>query len=279
MTPERLYSSLLSVYPKSFRERFRVEMMVAFAALRTRHRTSFRFWLFILADTCRAAGRQHFEICRMPPRRLALKWISLCLAGAIACEIAGSALTWSFGYLYHPYLEGLSLVPWAYGAILGAGLGAAQCVGLRRIPRARWIAVSAVTSALGFEVAVRVAAPAGPLGYGVVVGVSVAAGQWLVLRERVHSAGWLAVASATALCATVFSRTASLDDALTGLNPLQQRVAVLDASRGVDVLLRGLYAPSNSTEWILGFIVMAVTGLVVGTMTAKPISAMLSDPR
>jgi hypothetical protein len=45
----------------------------------------------------------------------------------------------------------------------------------------------------------------------------------------------------------------------------------------VDVLLRGLYAPMSPAEWILGSLVMAVTGLVVGAMTAKPISALLSD--
>lgn len=280
MTPERAYSALVSIYPKSFRRRFGAEMTEMFRDLRrTTRLTPFRFWLFILTDTCRAAWWQHLECCSIVPGRFALKWISLCIGGAIACEAAGSALTWSFGYLYHPYLEGLSLVPWAYGAILGAGLGVAQCVVLRRIQRPTWIVVSAVSAAVGFEVAVRVAAPAGPLGYGVVVGASVAAGQWLVLRERVRPAGWLAVASAAALCATAVSRTASLNDALAGMNPLHHTVSVLDASRGMDVLLRGLYAPMNPTEWILGCIVMAVTGLVVGAMTAKPISALLSDAR
>lgn len=278
MTPERLYSALLSIYPKSFRQRFRAEMMETFRDLRgATHRTGFVFWFFIITDTCRAASQQHLDCWCVGPRRLALKWISLCVVGAIACEAAGCAITWSFSYLYHPYLEGVSLVPWAYGAILGAGLGAAQCVVLRRIPRARWIVVSAISAAIGLELATAVAVPAGPLGFGVVVGAIVATGQWVLLRERVRSAGWLAVASATALSATVISPSASLDFALAGLNPLRHTTIPFDPGYGVDVLLRGLYAPMNWTEGILGLVVMAVTGLVVGAMTAKPISVLLSD--
>lgn len=122
-----------------------------------------------------------------------------------------------------------------------------------------------------------VAVPAGPLGFGIVVGAIVATGQWLLLRERVSSASWLAVASAGALSATVISRSGSLNHALAGMNPLRQTAMPFQPVHGVDVLLRGLYAPMNWTEWILAFIVMAVIGLVVGAMTAKPISALLSD--
>lgn len=68
--------------------------------------TAFQFGLFVLADSCRAAWQQHLDACRIGPRRLALKWISSCVVGAITCEVAGSAITWSFSYLYHPYLEG-----------------------------------------------------------------------------------------------------------------------------------------------------------------------------
>jgi hypothetical protein len=31
-----------------------------------------------------------------------------------------------FGYLYHPYLEGMTIAPWIYGAFLGLGLGIAE---------------------------------------------------------------------------------------------------------------------------------------------------------
>ena len=280
MNPERVYAALVSLYPKSFRRRFGAEMIEAFSDLhRDTHLSGCRFWVFVFADSCRSASHEHLECWRIGTRGMALKWISLCVAGAIACEAAASALIWSFGYLYHPYLEGTSLFPWAYGAILGAGLGAAQCVGLRRIPRHTWILVSAVSAALGFDLAAGVAAPAGPLGYGVVVGAAVAAGQWLVLRGRVRSAGWLAVASATALAATAMSRSGSLNHAVAGMNPLRQTAASFHPVDGVDVLVRGLYAPMNWTEWTLGFVIMAVTGLVVGAMTAKPVSAMWSDAR
>src|SRR5438093_12919784 len=97
MTPERLYSALLSIYPTSFRQRFGAEMMEAFRDLRrTTRLTPFQFWLFILIDSGHAAWRQHVDSWSVGPRRLALKWIASCVLGAIACETAGSALPWSF---------------------------------------------------------------------------------------------------------------------------------------------------------------------------------------
>jgi hypothetical protein len=40
------------------------------------------------------------------------------------------------------------------------------------------------------------------------------------------------------------------------------------------LLLRGLYAPTTWTEAAVGFAVMATTGLLVGAITAKPISSL-----
>ena len=40
-----------------------------------------------------------------------------------------------------------------------------------------------------------------------------------------------------------------------------------------------LYAPMDWSEWMFGVIAIAVSGLVVGAITAKPVAALLSDAR
>jgi hypothetical protein len=52
-----------------------------------------------------------------------------------------------------------------------------------------------------------------------------------------------------------------------------------EATPGLYLLLRGLYAPTNWTEVAVGFAVMATTGLLVGAITARPIASMLARAR
>jgi hypothetical protein len=43
--------------------------------------------------------------------------------------------------------------------------------------------------------------------------------------------------------------------------------------------LHAFYAPMDWTEWSLGLMAIATSGLVVGAITARPVSSMLSDIR
>lgn len=276
MTGESVYSALLIVYPKSFRQQYGSAMLQAFRDLRRTSRlTAFRFWLFIVTDTCQAAWLEHVQGWTCAPRLVALKWISACVVGAVACDVMGSAMTWSFGYFYHPYLEGITFMPWMYGALLGAGLGAAQSLMLDHPRnRATWIVITAASAAFGLELASTVAALTGPVGYGVIVGIVVAGGQWIALREHLGRAGLLALASAATVASTAVAGSVALTRALAGMDALKHDPPY--AHPGLDVLLRGLYAPMNWDEWLLGLVAMAMAGLVVGAVTAKPASALLA---
>jgi hypothetical protein len=60
------------------------------------------------------------------------------------------------------------------------------------------------------------------------------------------------------------------------MDALKHDVLAPQVHSGLDVLLRGLYAPMNGTECLLGFVAMAMAGLVVGAITAKPASSLLT---
>jgi len=61
---------------------------------------------------------------------------------------------WSYGYLYHPFLEGATFIPSIYGAVLGAALGSMQSLMFSRVgARMIWILVSAASAAVGLELA------------------------------------------------------------------------------------------------------------------------------
>jgi hypothetical protein len=285
MTSERVYRALLAVYPRAFRRDYGDAMVEAFRDLhRGATRPPLGFWLFVSADTCRAAYALHVDAWKSSEHRLALQWVGACALGAAVCGAAGSAVTWSFGYFYHPYLEGTTFVPWIFGATLGAGLGLVQAAALRgraRLP-AVWVPVTAGCTALGVELAIAMANLAGPLGYGLVVGSVVAGGQWLVLRSRVRGAGWWVLPSAGALTAVALVSSAALNRTLAGMNPLRHDLAAVDGGArdaGIELLLRGLYAPMSVAEFALWLAVMATIGLVIGAITAKPVSSMLSRAR
>jgi hypothetical protein len=194
----------------------------------------------------------------------------------MCCELTGSALTWSFGYFYHPYLEGLRFVPWVYGSLLGAGLGAIQRLVLRGMSPLAWILVSAASAAIGLEFAIGLAPAIGPVGYGIVVGAMVAGVQWFMLRGHIQGAAWFVATSAIVLAAVSISGIAAMNQVLAGLNPLPGPIGTGPPTDGLALLMRGLSAPMNGTEWAFAAATMAITGAVVAAMTANHASSRLS---
>lgn len=62
MTPEQVYSALLRLYPKSFRQEYRATIVETFREMRrdTQLRP-FRFWTFVIGDLCRAVWREYIN--------------------------------------------------------------------------------------------------------------------------------------------------------------------------------------------------------------------------
>ena len=279
MTAEDVYRRLMAVYPARFRREYGEGMLEAFCDLR-QHTARGPLGLLALR------GRRHSSrrvggagpACRDLLQSSRCRWMTACAAGATACGALGSLATWGFSYFYHPYLEGTVFVPWVYGAMLGAGLALVQALALgRRLALGKlWIVTSACCAALGVEIAISIARVAGPVGYAIAFGSVVAGGQWIVLRGRLPGAAWWVLPSAGGLSAVVMSARSTLTSALAGMEALGNHP---DSTPGLYLLLRGLYAPTNWTEVAVGFAVMATTGLLVGAITAKPISSMLARAR
>ena len=277
MTRDWLSALVLRLYPASFRKRYGREMAETIQDLRRASSASpLRFWLCIVADACRSAIAQHVDAWK-GRRRITLNWIAACTVGAAAWKAIGTALAWVFAYLYHPYLEGTAFSPWLYGAALGAGLGVAQCVVVRQLPPAIWIGVSAACAAVGFELAVLSSSFAGPIGLGTLIGLTVACGQWGVLRERFQRASWLAAVGGALLSMAAISLGVAANRVPLALNALDHSATAVD--RLPVVPLQALYAPMDWTEWMLGLMAIAIAGLVVGTITAKPVASLVSDAR
>jgi len=279
MTAEDLYRRLLAAYPPRFRRDYGDGMLEAFRDMREQSRRGpLAFWLFVAADTIRAASLERAVAVRETWQSSRIRWIAACALGAAACGGLGSLATWAFSYFYHPYLEGAAFVPWMYGATLGAGLALVQAsVAGRRLPFGTlWITTSACCAALGVEIAISIARAAGPVGYAVAFGSIVAAGQWIVLRGRLPNAAWWVLPSAGGLSAVVMSARGAMTTALAGMEPLGNQP---DAAPGVFLLLRGLYAPASWMEAAVSFAVMATTGLLVGAITARPAASFLTRAR
>lgn len=283
MTSEQIYRACLVLYPRAFRRDYGHAMLEAFRDLqRSGTRRGLRFWLFVAADMCRSAAVQHLDVVTAPERRLALQWIAACALGATACGSLGSLVTWAFSYFYHPYLEGATFVPWLYGAMLGTGLGLVQVAVLGgRVQRpVVWVLVTAVGAAAGVELAIAVADRAGAAGYAAVFGLVVAGAQWMAVRSRVRSGWWIA-SSAGALSVVALFSGPALSRTVAGMNALSGSPAAPSAGAPTDLalLFRGLYAPLNAAEFALGFGVMAATGFIIGAITARPVSSMVSRAR
>lgn len=143
MTADRLYAALLRLFPKAFRDEYGGEMLAAFGEMRRARRApALRFWTFIVADTARAAARERLE---------GMRWLATALVGLLATVATAHAVTWTYHYFYHPYLEGtvIPALPYglAMGLVLGAAIAVAQWVLFPPAERraGRWALASAVT--------------------------------------------------------------------------------------------------------------------------------------
>lgn len=285
---ERLYAALLMLYPAAFRREYGEPMKEAFRTLRLEHRRGpAALWFFVITDLCRSAGREHLEAWWPHPRRLVLHWAMACALGTLAGGVLANALARSFSYFYHPFLEGLTLPPWSYGALLGLGLSGAQCAVLRRHLRlgGTWVFVSVAAAALGLQVAIVIANVFVPemndaVKYGIVLGAFVGGGQWLVLRTRVRRAGWWVMANAVALPAAVLSCGVALKGTLHGMNALSNDLLPVQDAVGdgqvLSLLLRGLNGPNSWMDLAMACVLIALSGLVIGVVTARPLTTMLA---
>jgi hypothetical protein len=280
MTPEQLYSTLLLMYPSSFRRAYADEMLDAFRHLQRNRRCSVAgFWLFILADTSRSALSVHINAYRIGPRRFALEWTGACACGAVFTALLANALTSGFSYLYHPYLEGVMLPPWSYGGLLGLGLGAAQ---VALMPRRfhlgmGWVIASTCGTALGLELSIAIAKNGGPIGYGIVLGGIVGGSQWALLRTRIRHVTWSVLATTVALFMVTFSCAVKMQTMFVGIDPLSHDPLAIQAGATdatTSFLARGLYGPTTPAELAVEFATMAICGLIMAMLTTKPLSVI-----
>jgi hypothetical protein len=287
MTPEQVYAALLACYPKAFREAYGDDMMGAFRDLRRANRCPpLAFWRFVIADLARSVCQAQLDACRSGARRFALRWLTVCALAATSTGLVANLVTWSFSYLYHPYLEGLKFAPWSYGAFLGVGLGVAQSAALRnRFPvSVAWVLVSATSTAVGLHLTTQVASLIGPVACGIALGGFVGSCQWMLVRTRVRRPGWSVLASAVALPIAVLSCNAVIERTLSGMNPVANIAHIANANNvqtlhagaryadALGALMRGLSQPKDWTEFALECAVMGTAGLVIGAITARSIS-------
>jgi hypothetical protein len=253
-------------------------MTEAFLDLRaSRHHSALAFWSFILADVCRSAGYQQLHACRSGVRRCALQWIASCTLGIIATGLIANSITWGFSYFYHPYLEGVDVAPWMFGAFLGFGLGIAQYATLRhrRGVGHGWLLVTVVSAAIGVQILVTLTPEIGLFGAGVVLGGLVGTVQWLVLRRQIRRAAWSTLASGVALAAAVVMFGAMMHRTFAGMNPLSSDVSVNIAfGNALKTIFDGMSTPRSWTELAVEITFMTMSGLVVGALTARPVSSI-----
>ncbi len=139
---DRIYSALLRLYPRPFREEYGEEMRAAFRDMREHRRsTPLRFWTFIVADAIVTAGRERLEGAR---------WLAAAVFGLLVTVAAAHLAVFTFRYFYHPYFEDVSIPALPYGLALGLILGLSVAVAqLALFPAAerragRWALASAV---------------------------------------------------------------------------------------------------------------------------------------
>jgi len=231
MTAERVYAALLTLYPEPFRREYGGAMIEAFRDLSRAHsRGRLSLWRFVLGDVCRSVGRAHLDACRSGVRRLVLQWLGACTIGIVTTAVVADALAWCFSYLYHPYLD---------------------------------------SSSIGLDV-VRSGGAVGPLDRGIVLGLCVAAGQWLSLRARVRLARWWILATAVAIPAGVLSCSSAMHRTFAAMHPLAQDVlARTDRPEILSALVQGMAGSGRWPETLIECVVMATSGLAIGVLTAR----------
>jgi hypothetical protein len=281
-TEERLYSRLLLAYPPAFRREYGDQLIETFRDLRRdASGTVLTFWLFIVSDVIRSAARQRVGDLWLITKRPEVEWVVMSLTGAIAIAVMAQALPWSVSYLYHPYLEGMSIPPWLCGAVLGLSLGVVQNAvqdavqsgkaGRGRARRARLILTTVVASALGLQIAVMFGRPA---VYGTVLGAFVSGAQWLVFSRRTNQAGAWILSSLTAMSVAVATSAGAIGVTLRGLDP-----RALDPQR-VDLpnLVSLVFAQAISMS-LPSIVVMMGCGFLSAALTTRLLSAMHAKGR
>lgn len=276
-----MYAALLALYPRAFRDMYGEAVLDTFREWRrSSGLPAVSFWLVALADLAQSVGREQIDACRCGLRRFVLGWLAVCAFGIIGTGLIASLVTWGFAYLYHPYLEGLQLAPWSYGAFLGAGLGIAQSVALRhRLPVGlSWIAVTTASAVFGFHLAAMAAAAIGPVGCGIAMGAVVGACQWMMAgtSQRVYRRGWAVVGTALSLPVAVVLCDTVIQRALGGMNPLAANLHATATPAGdgsaIAVLIRVLQQPRGWTDVAFELLMMSLSGLTIGGITARRLS-------
>jgi hypothetical protein len=279
MNEERIYAALLACYPRAFRDAYGGEMRAAFRELRRAdQRPPLAFWRFVLADLARSVCHEQIDACRSGTRRFVLQWLALCALGIVGTGLAAGVIARGIEYLYHPYLEGVRVMPWSYGAMLGAGLALAQCAALRggRADSVAWIAVTAAGTALGLDLAASLADPIGPAASGAALGAIVGGFQWMLVGARRNRRSWIVPATAVSLAAATLLFDSAIGRVLAGMNPLAAgRAEALSAPRGRDamhILIAGLTRSGDWTDVSVACSAMALAGLVAGAVTARQLA-------
>jgi hypothetical protein len=270
MNADRLYARLLTAYSPAFRREYGDEMLTAFRELhRESPRHGLRFWLFIIGDVMRSGARQRFASLWSITRRTDVEWLLLCASGVIVIAGTAHALSWGFSYFYHPYLEGLSIPPWMYGAALGLGLGAVQSARLERRARRRIVLIGATSAAaaLGLEVAIVFGEPA---LYGTVLGAFVGGAQWATLGDGRRGAASRILGSTAAMGLAMAVSASAMRITLQGLDPRateRHSVAVLGVlSRS----LPALSTPNLAVMFACGAISAVVTTRLLAQTKGRP---------
>jgi hypothetical protein len=117
-------------------------------------------------------------------QRLALQWVTATIVG------------WVIGFVVCEAVKSFVATLFVDGLVIGASVGIAQWLVLRRrfSPAGWWVLVSiigfGVGKAIGEIVVVGVPAVVGHGLSGALIGVSVGIAQWFVLRGHVARAGW-----------------------------------------------------------------------------------------
>lgn len=276
MIPRYIFRLLLRLYPRAFQRQYGPVMADTLAEFHEHSkRRGFRFWTFVVMDTVRSAWSQHVDLWTLNDRRIAARWLFLCVAGTLLCHGVGTALTWGFAYFYHPYLEGTVFLPSIYGALLGTALGITQSlIFTASSERLTWILMSAGSSAIGLEMAQRFAPLTGPVGFGVVVGSIVASAQWLALRGHMKRPSAAALVSAVAVAATAVAGSVALSQASAGFNPLP--IEVVASAIKVEALFSGFHPLTNWSEYLFAMASMVIPGFILGMITLKPASSWLA---
>src|SRR5438046_366434 len=82
MTSERVYTALLLLYPRRFRERYGREVLQTFTELSVSMGTQRpRFWWRVLPDLARSVTREHIDEWTCGDASLAMRWVAACAIG------------------------------------------------------------------------------------------------------------------------------------------------------------------------------------------------------